>query len=225
LEEEPIDNLAKAKFRTGQFRTMMKDQEKFRDVDRIPGTEPRWGMSTYAGEYRHPAYGLIRIELRGDRLYARYGRETYPLAHHHYDVFRTDSGTGFAGEMLLTFTTGPAGRLTGVDVPLESSVPPIHFKRMPSPELRDPGFLLRLTGEYEMTGQTATVSVRDSTLTLQLPYQPTYELEGLVVEDGSYAEFAIESLSGYRVRFVEEEGAFDRILFIQPNGTFEAVRK
>jgi hypothetical protein len=61
----------------------------------------------------------------------------------------------------------------------------------------------------------------DGELTLSPTGQPTYHLD-------PYRErvFAIRELNGFRVEFVRDEGgAVSKILFHQPNGTFQAQRE
>ncbi|HYA98236.1 MAG TPA: serine hydrolase, partial [Methylomirabilota bacterium] len=36
--------------------------------DRVPDTKPSHALADYVGEYEHPAYGIVKIALEGDRL-------------------------------------------------------------------------------------------------------------------------------------------------------------
>ena len=35
---------------------------------RVPGTKPSHALTDYVGEYEHPAYGALKITMKGDRL-------------------------------------------------------------------------------------------------------------------------------------------------------------
>jgi hypothetical protein len=225
LELEPEENLAKAHAQSDRMQSMMVSQQGLSDIDRVEGTTPRFALSKYAGTYRDEGYGELKIEYRDGRLHATYGNGRYALQHYHYDVFRADSLTGVGSSMLISFTSGPAGQVNGLDVPMEPAVAPVHFVRLPDRELRDPQFLQRLAGTFELMNQTAEVTLRDSTLSVRLPHQPEYTLVGKSLEEGGFAEFEIEELAGYRVRFVAQGDEWPKLYFIQPNGTYEAVRQ
>jgi hypothetical protein len=107
-----------------------------------------------------------------------------------------------------------------VTVPLEASVGDIVFTRRPPAELSDARQLRQYVGEYELSGQSATVALQEEGLALSVPGQPTYEL---VPARGTV--FSVKGLSGYSVRFIVEAGEVTAASFVQPNGVFRAVKK
>ncbi len=98
------------------------------EADRVAGTHPSHTLADYAGDYAHPAYGTMTVELDGDGLALRYNSFAGPLRHHHYDVFE------FNVELIderyrLVFATDVAGELVSLSAPLEPTVPDIVFTR------------------------------------------------------------------------------------------------
>ncbi len=206
-----------------------EEEEEADDPIRVKGTKPTWNPEEYAGEYEHPAYGRIRIKVEGKRLLASFHGEELPLVHYHYDVFRAsaaeeddaESGAGF----LVSFQPDPSGGIDGLEVPLEPTLDPLGFEKLPSAQLRDPAYLQRFAGTYNLQTQKAVVDVRDSTLSVTLPGQPRYRLEPVREVAGTFAEFDLAGMSGFRVRFEQEGETIVRLLFLQPNGTFAAERE
>jgi hypothetical protein len=44
-------------------------------------------LAEYAGDYEHPGYGRITIDVVGDALHWRFHGLSGELTHRHYDVF------------------------------------------------------------------------------------------------------------------------------------------
>ncbi|HSN56256.1 MAG TPA: DUF3471 domain-containing protein, partial [Candidatus Sulfomarinibacteraceae bacterium] len=195
-----------------------------RATARVEGTDPARALADYAGDYVHPAYGTLRITVDGDRLVADLHGLTTPLEHWHYEVFvGTAEGTEPSLEGLsFSFVTDAAGRLSSLSVPLEAEVDAIVFERKVGEELRDPQYLERFAGTYQIEGapQRATVAVRGNALALTVQGQPTFDLEPV-----DERTFELVGLTGFSVRFVvSEAGEVTGVDFIQPNGVFAATR-
>lgn len=94
---------------------------------RIEGTRPAHKLEDYAGEYVHPAYGLISVALKNDALEANYKGFVSPLEHWHYETFRL-TASDIEGQK-LTFRTDVRGGVTAVAVALEPAVKDIIFER------------------------------------------------------------------------------------------------
>lgn len=187
------------------------------EINRQAGTSTSHEIGEYAGTYRHPAYGDLRVERRGDSLRVSYNGFSIPLAHWHHDVFRGRLEEPLTGEFRFQFRSNLRGDVDDVAVPFEPTVSPITFTRQPPEELSQTAYLERFTGRYRLSGLEieVTVELRDGQLILIVPGQPTYEL---VPYRGT--EFDLADQAGYSVRFeVEEEGVRELIL-VQPNGAF-----
>jgi len=119
----------------------------------------------------------------------------------------------------VQFTTDLDGDVDGLRVVLEPATGPIVFARQPDAQLRDPAFLGRLVGEYELGTQRAVFALQGDKLTLKLPGQFH------VLEPRRALVFGIGSLSGYSVRFVVDgQGSPTSVRFRQPDGVFEGKR-
>ncbi len=96
---------------------------------RVEGTRPAHKLEDYAGEYNHPAYGLIKIEVAGDKLAASFHGYSAPLEHWNYETFRI-AESELRGTR-LTFQTNARGDVTGLSSPFEPAVKEIVFQRLP----------------------------------------------------------------------------------------------
>jgi CubicO group peptidase (beta-lactamase class C family) len=188
---------------------------------RREGTKPSHDLKEYAGEYEHPAYGIVRIGLEGDALSLGYNGFTLPLKHFHYDYFEVaDTPREFLKEVKIQFFTNVKGDIASFSIPLETGVKDLVFARRGEKVPKD--VLQTLVGEYILGAVTATISLEgETTLKLFVPGQPVYELlptKGL--------SFDIKGLSGYSLEFKKDEsGTIVEVAFFQPNGTFVARRK
>ena len=197
-----------------------EDEEESQEPDRVAGTTPSHPLDAFAGDYEHPAYGILAVTLEDDTLRATFNDFTSRLEHWHYDVFSSTDWPGFMAGGQVNFLTNVKGDIEQVTVPLELSVEPIVFTRKPSEMLSDPAYLTQFVGTYDFSGQQeVTFELNGSTLTATIPGQPTYELE-------PYKEMAfnLKDLNGFSVRFVTEDGAVTKAVFTQPNGVFTATR-
>lgn len=94
---------------------------------RVPGTSPGHRIEDYAGEYRHPAYGLMLVEAAGGSLSVRFHGYASPLEHWNYETFAITQGD--VSGIRLTFQTNARGEVAGLSAPLESAVKDIEFER------------------------------------------------------------------------------------------------
>lgn len=221
LDLEPVDWNSRIKSRVDKAKEEQKKQGEKKDEQRIAGTKPSHPLSDFAGEYEHPAYGVIAISQESKQLSAKFNSFSSPLEHWHYDVFRMTSDD--LNNMKITFYSNEKGDLDHLTMPLEAAVDPIVFKRKPSSNLTDPKFLSKLAGEYTLeNGTVATVAMKgENEITVHLPGQPTYDLE-------PYKEttFNLKGLTGYSLKFVlDKNSRVTEAVFLQPNGTFPAKRK
>ncbi|MFO1054945.1 MAG: serine hydrolase [Planctomycetota bacterium] len=196
--------------------------KKGESAERHEGTKPSHPLADYAGDYTHPGYGPCRIEVRGDALHVDFHGLGAPLEHWHYDVFRCakDAANPEIEGTRIQFTTDFDGDIDALRVVLEPATDAIVFTREADAQLRDPEFLAKLCGEYELDGRTFTIALKGATLTLALPGQ-LHELEAR-----RSLVFGVAKLTGYSVRFVlDAEGHAVAVRFRQPDGVFEAARK
>jgi CubicO group peptidase (beta-lactamase class C family) len=222
LGETSKDWLGEALERQKEADATAEQAEEDKTLVRVEGTSPSHSLEDYVGEYENPGYGILTVELVEGALQLSYNRMTRPLDHWHYDVFEAREEEGVAigiGSTKFQFRTDVDGRIVQVAAPFEPEAGDIVFAKKPDSRLSDPEYLQRFTGDYELAGQTVTVSLRGTSLIVQAAGQPGQSLEP--VEDTT---FQIKGLAGITVTFVKEDGAVVAVRFNQPNGVFTAER-
>jgi CubicO group peptidase (beta-lactamase class C family) len=180
-------------------------------------------LSEYVGDYTHPAYGRVTIEVSGDVLGFRYRGMAGAMIHRLYDVFELDEQpeTLWPGALVVTFLYDREGRIDRLLAPLEPAVEDIVFRREASGEALERAFRQTCVGVYRDALKHVVAMDADGELTLSPTGQPTYRL-------APYRDrvFSIREVQGYRVEFARDEnGAVNKIIFHQPNGTFQAERE
>lgn len=78
--------------------------------------------------------------------------------------------------MKFTFQIDANGFINSVLARFEPAVKEIVFVRRPDARLFDPAYLARFTGDYDLLGQTVSVSVKGNALVANLPGQPQFDL-------------------------------------------------
>jgi CubicO group peptidase (beta-lactamase class C family) len=222
---EPIDWLAEALDRRTKSLAAEKEAKKKKETVRRSGTHPAHPLEEYAGDYQHPGYGPLKVELRDGRLVSSYNGIEATLEHWHFEVFdapKADNDPALADfNMKFQFQTNFKGYVDAVAVPLEPSVKPIVFTKHPDKKLADPEYLKRFAGEYELAGQTVTVRLQGHVLMFEQKGAQPREL----VPDRD-DEFNLKGLSGLSVRFVSDRNG--KVLELALNtlgGVFSAKRK
>lgn len=201
-----------------EIRQAAKLAEQAGDEGRKTGTKPAHKLDEYAGVYTHPSYGDLRIEQEGKGLALSFNAlQKTPLEHWHYEVWNVKDGDGEGTK--VNFQTNVQGDVDRLSLPLESSVAEIVFTRKPLELAAEQ--LRRFEGQYELPGTMVTVELKPGNrLTVTVPGQPTYDLIPYRAN-----EFSLKGLTGFSLRFEEENGTVKSASFIQPNGTFRALKK
>ncbi|MCB0634487.1 MAG: serine hydrolase [Lewinella sp.] len=202
-----------------------------RAANRKTGAKPSHLLPEYAGEYNHPGYGTFEVIVKNDSLFAKFPIKTFWLKHYHYDVFQpleatpsgidtSDLAPGF--DLNMNFKANNTGEISSLSLKAEPMLDPIEFKRSPKAVDLAPEALKAYVGAYELSGLTTEIYLKkEDTLYLKVPGQPEYELLP-TGED----RFAIKVLDGYNLQFKkDDQEKITSVLFMQPNGTFEAKRK
>jgi CubicO group peptidase (beta-lactamase class C family) len=222
---EPIDWLAEALDRRTKSRAAQKEAKKKKETVRRSGTHPAHPLEEYAGDYQHPGYGPLKVELRDGRLVSIYNGIEATLEHWHFEVFNAPKADNDPAlddfNQKLQFQTNLKGYVDAVAVPLEPSVKPIVFTKQPDKKLTDPEYLKRFAGEYELAGQTVTVRLQGHVLMFEQKGAPPVEL----IPDRD-DEFNLKRVSGLSVRFVSDRsGKVLELALNTPDGVFTAKRK
>ena len=205
-----------------------KQQEKSKEAEKsssISNTKPSHSLAEYTGNYQNPGYGIFKILLENDSLWAQFPREKMYLGHRHYDIFiphmmkngKLESESIFP--VNFNFQTNDAGDISEVKLKFEPTLDPIPFTRSPEEASVSEEKLESYVGIYALSGANLKISLNDGQLKLLVPGQPEYTL--IPIKEN---EFVIRGLTGYKVRFEETEEILNMLL-IQPNGTFTATKK
>ncbi|MCB0685063.1 MAG: serine hydrolase [Saprospiraceae bacterium] len=212
-----------------QFESNFKTSPNQDSLNQIKNTTPSHPDSSYTGSYENKGYGIAKIFLENDTLWIDYneaGKRTKSyLQHYHYDVFRTRSTvekTDNKNATKLNFQTDEKGNVSAFKIKIEPAVDELVFVRQATVLDIDPNDLEKYLGNYNLMGNTVKVYLRgDGTLMVLVPGQPDYELVPIGTD-----QFKIKVAEGYEVHFeVNDEHKVLSLSFVQPNGTFKAVKQ
>jgi hypothetical protein len=114
------------------------------------------------------------------------------------------------------FLSDPDGDITGLTVPLEPSVEPLRFGRLPDARAQDPEVLRRLCGTYTMGPIEIEVARNgDQSLTVAAPGASPFELQA-----GRGLRFEVQGQPGLTAEFELDEAGTVVRLVAQPLGIF-----
>jgi CubicO group peptidase (beta-lactamase class C family) len=186
-------------------------------ADRIPDTKPSHPLKDYAGDYEHPAYGVLKIGMKDNQLQFDFHKLIWPLSHFHYDRFETPDDELY-GRFAVNFLTNPQGDIDKAVISLDEAE--VTFTRRP--EALDPKLLEQIAGTYETpTGYKFQVVLKeDRSLCLVFPGQPEEKLlpyKGLM--------FRIEHFSDVILEFVMENGRVTTLKQRDPSGEYVFIKK
>jgi hypothetical protein len=220
---DQVDWVKRIKEQQEKQRQSEEEAKKKGYSDRKDGTSPSHALADYAGNYEHPAYGTVKVEVSGSDLKVNYKFVTSSLKHYHYDIFEIpEAPMNPLGGSKVTFIYNKKGDVDRVAIPLESNVSDIVFTRVADEAMKQRSFLEPFVGQYELGPNVVTVALKgENQLTLTVPGQPTYEL---VPTRGT--SFDLKGLNGFSVEFKKDaSGKVTEMVSYQPNGTLVAKRK
>jgi CubicO group peptidase (beta-lactamase class C family) len=204
-------------------------QEKSASIQK-KGTKTSHLLAEFTGDYSHPGYGTIDVQLERDSLFAVTPYQKVWLKHFHYNIFslvgmengKVDTTT--ISPMQFNFRINNMGEIASLSFKAEPAVDAIEFKRKPKEIEVNKETLEKYTGEYDLGGQTIKFYLKEgneNTLFLFVTGQPEYDLLAIGKD-----KFALKVAEGYTIEFAEDESAnIKEAKFTQPNGVFVAKRK
>ncbi len=205
-----------------------KEKLKADSSQQKKGTRPTHSITDYTGTYTNEAYGTISIEMQKDSVVAKFNALNFKVKHYHYNYFNfipvadgVDADEDDAMKGL--FNINIKGEIESLSLPLQNGVKDIEFKKKVETIEVSKADLEKYVGEYELPGPTIVkVYIKgEKTLTLVVPGQPEYELIPVKKD-----VFNLKILSGFSLRFEKnEKDETTAGYFIQPNGTFKAIKK
>ena len=189
-----------------------KQAKEHRQASRadVPPSRP---LEAYAGTYRHPGYGDVGVEVADGKLKATYNSHHIVAEHRHYDVFDLNLTQPADATIPASFSGDFEGEITSVSLPLEGTVKPIVFERVPR-ELSGEE-LAKYTGLYEMGPIRLDVKVEEGTLiALVIPMESRGTLQHY-----RGTTFRFKEQEGVTVEFVMAGDKVERVV-VQPFGVF-----
>ena len=186
--------------------------------DRVPNTKPSHALADYTGEYENPAYGILKIGIKGDQLQFGFHEFQFPLNHFHYDRFDTPDDELY-GTFSVNFRTNPQGDIDSGVISLDEAE--VTFTRKP-PTL-EPSLLEKLAGTYLLPDNKTKFQVLYQTgtgLSLSFPGappQPLILLKGLQFRTAQFANDIFE--------FVLENGQVKALKERDPSGELTYERQ
>lgn len=185
--------------------------------DRVPDTRPSHALGDYAGEYEHPAYGVLNITTQDEELHFDFHKIRLPLSHYHYDRFDTPDDEQ-DGKWSVNFLTNPQGEVDKAAISLDGAE--ITFTRRP--EALSLEVLARLAGSYESPdGFPFEVVLREDGALYRVmsgvPDERAVPYKGL--------SFRLPHEPGVVYEFVLEDDRATAIKIIVPSGEFVCPRR
>jgi len=185
--------------------------------DRVPNTKPSHPLASYAGEFENPAYGILKIGLKGDQLEFGFHEFQIPLSHFHFDRFDTPDDEQY-GRFSVNFGTNPQGDIATAMMSLDEAE--VVFTR--KPEALDPKLVEKLAGVYLTPAKVKfqVVYQPGTGLSLVFPGGPPRKLiqvKGLQFRTPQFADTIYE--------FVVEDGQVKALKERDPSGEFTYPRQ
>jgi CubicO group peptidase (beta-lactamase class C family) len=186
-------------------------------ADRVPNTKPSHALADYAGEYEHPAYGILKVEFKDGALRMDFHKIRLPLSHFHYDRFETPNDETY-GRTAVNFQTNPQGDVDKAVVSLDEAE--VTFTRRPTTLSSET--LAQLAGSYELpNGVKIQVVLKEGgALVLAVPGETDQELvpyKGLVFRIKLFADVTFE--------FLMDNGKVTGLRQRDPGGEYVFPRK
>jgi hypothetical protein len=143
--------------------------------ERIAGTKPAHSLADYAGEFEHPAYGVLAIGEREGSLSFDFHKVRLPLEHFHFERFDTPDDER-EGKWTVNFVTSPQGEVDRAVMSLDEGE--ATFTRRVPAALSSPETLGRYVGSYETPGlaKIEVVLREDGSFGLVFPGAPFQRL-------------------------------------------------
>jgi len=100
-----------------------KDAAKTFEAGRLPNAPASLPLAAYAGDWFHPAFGVVHVAVEGEVLGVHFDALTLHLTHYNYDTFAID------GHDIATFHLDAKGKPIELLLPLEPAVKSFVFTR------------------------------------------------------------------------------------------------
>jgi CubicO group peptidase (beta-lactamase class C family) len=186
---------------------------------RAANTRPSHRLEDYAGEFDHPAYGVLTIGRADTNLTFDFHKIRMPLYHFHYDRFDTPDDEE-DGKWSVNFITNPLGDVDNAVLSLDEAA--VTFTRRVPAVLSAVATLRRYVGTYETAnGSKFDVVLRpDSTLAIQ---HADGTFQNLIAWQPQ--RFRIKEFPDVVFEFVMANGRVTELKQSDPSGEYRFTRK
>ena len=181
-------------------------------ADRVTNTTPSHPLADYVGEYVHPAYGMLKIEMKDNNLHFNLGQINLPLTHFHYDRFDTPDDER-NGKWSVNFLTNPQGEIDRAAMFI-SEADEIFTRQA---ETLDSQLLAQLAATYETATEFKfqVLLKQDNFLYLVAPGQPEEKLIPY-----KNLTFRVSRFSDITFEFVMDNGQVSALKQKDPSGEY-----
>jgi hypothetical protein len=185
--------------------------------DRVPNTKPSHALADYAGDFAHPAYGVLKISEKDNQLWFDFHKIRTAMSHFHYDRFDTPDDEQ-NGKFSVSFRTNPQGDIDQAVMSLDEAE--AVFTRRP--EQLDAKLTASLAGFYQTPTDTKVQVAYQEGRGLSLvppggPPIPLVQVKGLQFRTPQFSDTILE--------FVLENGTVKALKQRSPDGEFTLPRK
>lgn len=214
------DWMVKAKEKNDKMKNaLQKSSEKPGDLSSVTAGIVR-PYKDYVGEFENPGYGTVRVYNEGDSLILSYQTLSTPLSHGCYDHFIGTWEGIVKMPFNCSFTRDRFGDIAELDLPMESAVEAIPFKRKAGRELLTLDYLKQFEGVFESYLFSFNIGLKGNQLTAAVPGA------AYVLVPEKPLQFSIKGMPGSMMCFTSEaNGKFGSMSFITPNGSFNFKAK
>jgi CubicO group peptidase (beta-lactamase class C family) len=139
---EPIDWRERSRKRRQEAIAHMQAGKIAREKARRANTRPAHDLAAYAGDYGHPAYGVMSIKEQDGALHWSWRGMLAAMNHRHYETFELPEVPDrlLPDRLAITFLTDREGNIVSLSAPLEPMVKDIVFARLAAGDCTDRGF-------------------------------------------------------------------------------------
>lgn len=135
-------------------------------------------LDQYLGEFEHPGYGSIKIDLDQGTLIALHNEIEYAISPQGYDHFNLSMKSRRGAQKIEgSFTSNRSGDVTELHVFFEPQLTPIQFKRKASTEMTTKEYLNKFIGVFECSVFSTEIALKGDHLTATIPGQPSCEMK------------------------------------------------
>ena len=129
---DPVDWRERFRKQREEFVAHLQADKDAREKARHKDTHPAHELADYAGDYEHPAYGVMSIKERGGALHWSWRGMFATMAHRHYETFELPEVPDrlLPDKLAITFLTNRDGNIVSLSAPLEPMVKDIVFVRL-----------------------------------------------------------------------------------------------